>query len=142
MSSSPFPGPVAPESNPPINPDYFQPRVFYISAISLGETTTVTTSVDHDYVVGQFVRLLIPPTYGAQQLHQREGYVISIPADDQVVLNIVSKGGNAFVPSPIYGPTPPQIIATGDINSGQISSSGNVQIKTYIPGSFINISPN
>ena len=142
MSSSPFPGPIAPESNPPINPQYYQPSVFYISAITLGNTTTVTTSVNHNYVIGQLFRLLIPPTYGSVQLNQQQGYVIGIPAADQVVVNINSTKANAFVASPTYGPTPPQIVAIGDQNSGQISSTGNVQINTYIPGSFINISPN
>ena len=142
MSSSPFPGPIAPESNPPINPQYYQPSVFYISAITLGNTTTVTTSVNHNYVIGQLFRLLIPPTYGSVQLNQQQGYVIGIPAADQVVVNINSTKANAFVAVPAYGPTPPQIVAIGDQNSGQISSTGNVQINTYIPGSFINISPN
>ena len=36
--------------------------------------------------------------------------------------------------------TLPQIIAIGDINSGYISSSGNIA-NPLIPGSFINISP-
>jgi hypothetical protein len=144
MSSqfSPFPGPTAPESNPPINPQYYQPSLFYISAIGEGTVTTVTTTVDHNYVIGQLTRLLIPFTYGAQQLNGRQGYVIGIPAANQVTLNIDSTKANAFVPSPSYGPTPPQIAAIGDANSGQISSTGNVQIKTYIPGSFIDISPN
>lgn len=144
MSSqfSPFPGPTAPESNPPINPQYYQPSLFYISAISEGITTTVTTTVNHNYVVGQLTRLLIPFTYGAQQINGRQGYVIGIPAANQVTLNINSTKTDAFVPSPSYGPTPPQIAAIGDVNSGQISSTGTVQIKTYIPGSFIDISPN
>lgn len=144
MSSqfSPFPGPVPPENNPPINSQYYQPGVFFISAISLGAFTTITTTVNHNYVIGQLCRLLIPPTYGAQQLNGMEGYVIQIPAPNQVYLNINSNGGNQFIPNPTYGPTLPQIVATGDVNSGQISSSGNVQINTYIPGSFINISPN
>ena len=144
MSSqfSPFPGPTAPESNPPINPQFYQPSLFYISAISEGIVTTVTTTVDHNYVVGQLTRLLIPFNYGAQQLNGRQGYVIGIPAANHVILNIDSTKTDPFVPSPSYGPTPPQIAAIGDANSGQISSTGNVQIKTYIPGSFIDISPN
>lgn len=135
-------GPIAPENNPPINPQYYQPSVFDISAIALGTSTTVTTSVNHNYVIGQLVKLLIPFTYGSVQLNGQEGYVITIPAANQVVVNIDSTRANSFIASPTYGPTPPQIIAVGDINSGQISSSGNVQINTYIPGSFRDISPN
>jgi hypothetical protein len=142
MSSqySPFPGPTAPESNPPINPQYYQPSVFYISALSTGAITTVTTSVDHNYVIGQLCRLLIPFTYGAQQLNEQEGYVIQIPAANQVAVNINSTKANAFVPSPSYGPTPPQIVAIGDVNSGPINST-NKNNTTFVQGSFINISP-
>jgi hypothetical protein len=134
-------GPIAPENNPPINPQYYQPSVFNISALSYGVMTTVTTAVDHNYVVGQQVRLLIPSPYGAQQLNEQEGTVISIPASDQVVVNINSIGTNPFISVPFYGPTPPQITAIGDINSGQINSNGATNTITYVSGSFINISP-
>ena len=136
------PGPIAPENNPPINPQYYQPSVFNISAISLGVTTTITTSVDHNYVIGQNTRLLIPQTYGSYQLNELTGLVIQIPAADQVVLNINSTGANTFIPSPTYGPTKPQIVAIGDVNSGPVNANGRSSTGTFIQGSFINISPN
>jgi hypothetical protein len=37
--------------------------------------------------------------------------------------------------------TPPQIVAVGDINSGQNMNAGILNLNTYIPGSFINVSP-
>lgn len=140
MNNPFFIGPIAPERNPPINPQYYQPSVFTITDIVLGFTTLVTTSVDHNYVIGQNVRLLIPPTYGSIQLNEQEGLVISIPSDNQVLVTINSVNANSFISSPTYGPTSPQIVAVGDINSGQINTgrSGNL---TYIPGSFIDISP-
>lgn len=134
-------GPIAPERNPPIHPEYYQPRVYNISALTLGSTTTVTTSVDHDYVVGQLIRLLIPVTYGAYQISGQQGYVKSIPADNQVEVTINSQVCNAFVPSPTYGPTLPQIIAIGDCNQGYINPTGRSSSTTTIPGAFINISP-
>lgn len=141
MSNPFFIGPIAPERNPPIHPEYYQPRVFDISAISNGLTTTITTSVNHDYVIGQLVRLFIPSFYGSYPLSGKEGLVISIPAPNQVTLNIVSIYANAFIPTPTYGPTPPQIIAIGDINSGAINAQGRAPLATFIPGSFIDISP-
>lgn len=141
MSQSVFPGPIAPENNPPVNIFNYQPRVFDIAAIVLGTTTLVTTTVNHNYVVGQYVRLLIPSTYGSVQLNEQPGFVTSIPAANEVVIDINSTNANAFIPSPSYGPTPPQIVAIGDVNGGQINTSGRVSNKTYIPGSFINISP-
>jgi len=136
--SSPIP--FNPSINLPIHADYYAPRVFDISSLSLGSTTTVTTSVDHDYVVGQLVRILIPNAYGSFQISGQQGYVISIPAANQVVVNINSTNANSFNASPTFGPTPPQIAAIGDVNTGQINT-GRTGNLTYIPGSFINISP-
>lgn len=132
--------PFNPSINLPIHPEYYQPRVFDITAISLGATTTVTTSADHDYVIGQLIRLHIPKAYGSFQLSGTVGYVIAIPAADEVVVDINSTNVNPFIASPTYGPTLPQIAAIGDINTGQINT-GRTGNLTYIPGSFINISP-
>ena len=145
MSGYPFSGPIAPESNPEIEPEWFQPSVFTITAISYGATTTVTNSssfgVDNNYVIGQRVRLVIPYQYGSYQISGQEAYVISLPDTNQVELNInTSIGVDPFIPSPTYGPTPPQIVAIGDINSG-VTNSSRTNNSTVIPGSFINISP-
>lgn len=141
-----FIGPIAPERNPRIEPQYFQPSLFPITAISYGATTTVTTAsafgVNNNYVIGQLVRFNIPKTYGAQQLNGQEGYVVNIPGANQVSVGInTSIGYDAFIATPGYGPTPPQIAALGDINSGTINSQGRINNGTTIPGSFINISP-
>lgn len=143
--SSPIVGPIAPYNNPPIEPQFYQPSQFFISNITFGQTTTVTTSVNHNYVIGQLIRLLFPSKYGCGQLNEQTGYVISIPAANQVTINLYSVGTDAFIASPTFLPfqsqTPPQIVAVGENNSGQINNSGRVNIKTYIPGSFQNISP-
>lgn len=156
MSQSIFPGPIAPENNPPIEPQWFQPSLFPITAISYGINTTITTGtafgVTNNYVIGQLVRMNIPFPYGAQQLNGQEAYVIGIPGPNQVTINInTSIGYNPFISSPSNATTPPQIVAVGDINSGQINSTviqiqyppTNLTIEegTYVPGSFINISP-
>ena len=139
MSQSIFPGPTAPENNPPINPQYYLPRVFNISAITLGINTVVTTSVNHNYVIGQLVRLLIPLTYGSFQLNEKIGYVTNIPAANQVQVDINSQNANVFQ---IGGTTTPaQIVAVGDVNTGVINIQGRINNGTFIPGSFINISP-
>lgn len=151
MSSNITPGPIAPQNNPPIMPDFYLPRVFYIEAIQTGATTLITTTLPHNYVVGQTVRLLIPPTYGARLLNEQQGTVISIPAPNQVETTIYSVGVQPFIPSPSYGPTPPQIIPIGNINNGGINTVINQgysnrttqvpQTICFIPGSFIDVSP-
>lgn len=134
-------GPTAPENNPPINPQYFQPSLFDISALVLGVNTLVTTSVNHNYVLGQNVRLLIPNTYGSIQINERQGIVIAIPAPNQVLVDINSIGADLFIAAPSYGPTKPQIAAIGDVNSGPINANGRKNNGTFISGSFLNISP-
>lgn len=131
--------PIPAYQNVPIEPQNYQPRRFVISAITLGSTTLVTTTQNMDYVVGQLVRLIIPPSYGSRQLNETQGYVLSIPAPNQVVLSINSASADAFVNS--MAPTQAQILAIGDINSGSLNSNGRRNNGTFIPGSFINISP-
>lgn len=136
----PFPGPIPPYTNPPIEPQYYQPSRFVISNVTLGQTTIVTTIEDMNYVLGQVVRLVIPPTFGCRQLNEDQGVVISFPALNEVELNIdSSRNVDAYIAS--SATTPAQILAIGDINSGQINSNGIFKTITYIPGSFINISP-
>lgn len=137
--------PIPLYQNLPIEPQFYQPKMFFISAISLGVLTVVTTSVDHDYVIAQEVRLLIPNKYGSRGLNEKKAYVVSIPAADQVTLDIDSNGVDAFIPNPTFitfeSKTLPQIVAIGDINFGAINASGRINQGTFIPGSFINISP-
>lgn len=134
-------GPVAPYNNVAVNPQYYQPSQFFITAITRGMATTVTISVNDNYVIGQLVRFIIPEPYGIIQLNEQTGYVISLPAANQVIVDINSLNMDAFIPSPAKpGKTKPQILAVGDTNTGQINT-GRTGNKTYIPGSFINISP-
>lgn len=132
--------PIPAYSNVPIKSSYYQPSRFVISDVSLGITTTVTTSEDMNYVIGQEVRLLIPPSFGCIQLNGLSGYVLSIPDTNEVELSIdSSQNVDQFISS--SATTQAQIVAIGDINSGVISSSGRDIPTTNIPGSFINISP-
>lgn len=134
-------GPIAPENNPPINPQFYQPGVFNISAISNGPTTIVTTTATHNYVIGQEVRFLISQLYGERQLNEKTGFVIAIPASNQVTVNIDSTFFDSFTANLISGTTQPQIVAIGDANSGPINATGRTNNGTFIPGSFIDISP-
>lgn len=141
--SSPFPGPTPAYNNPPINPEYYQPSRFEISSITFGRTTLVTTSEEYNYVIGQVVRIEIPFLYGAQEISGKQGYVISLPSTTQFEVEIDSTNASAFNPSPSTptGYSVPQVVAIGDVNSGQVNM-GRSNNLTYIPGSFINISPN
>lgn len=133
-----YPTPIY--QNLPINSDYYSPSQFFISAISLGLTTTITTTLNNNYAIGQQIRLIIPPTFGCRQLNGSTGIVINIPGLNQVTVNIDSSNNvDAFVLS--SATTQAQILAIGDINNGAISTNGpNISVVTP-PGAFINISP-
>ena len=131
--------PIPPYQNVPIHPEFYQPRRFVIEAITLGQTTLVTTTTDHDYVIGQQIRFIIPYHYGTRQLNEVSGYVISIPAADQVSVDVNSYNMDQFIDANL--PTKAQILAIGDVNTGQINNYGRIRQRTYIPGSFRNISP-
>lgn len=140
MSGTVISYPIPPYSNVPIEAQYYQPSRFVISAVALGSSTTVTTSTDHNYVIGQLVRLIIPPTFGCRQLNEQTGYVLSIPASNQIELSInSSQNVDPYVAS--TATTVAQTFGIGDGNSGQINSSGRINLNTNIPGSYINISP-
>jgi hypothetical protein len=143
-------GPVAPYSNLPIKPQWFQPSQFDITAITFGVTTVVTmangtNNVTPNYVIGQLVRLVIPAKYGSTQLNGQSGFVISAPSASQVEIAIYSLGTDPFIASPTFLPyqsqTPAQILAMGNIAGGQINSSGRINLGTTIPGAFQNVSP-
>ena len=141
---SPISGPIAYLNNVPINPQWYSPRKQFIINIDLGQTTTVTMDTkgaNTEFVIGQTCRLIIPPANGCRQLNESQGNVISIIEPNQVVLNIDSSQNiDPFVSN--AGTTQPQILAIGDVNQGAINSNGRMQNGTFIPGSFIDISPN
>lgn len=141
FSQTIYPGPTPPYTNLPINAQFYKPSTFYISNISLGIMTIITTSTDHNYVIGQLVSLVIPSNYGSYQLNGQLAFVIGIPTSNQVILDLNSTNVDPFISSPAFIGTPPQIVAIGDINSGLISSTGRVNPNTAMPGSFQNISP-
>ena len=132
--------PIPAYQNAPINAQFYSPSRFVISAIALGVTTIVTTTVNHNYVVGQQVRLIIPPAYGSIQLNEAQGYVLSLPASNKVELSINSL---VYVDPFISASSPqilPQILAIGDVLSGA-TNSNSLNLATTIPGAFENISP-
>ncbi len=132
-------GPIPPYQNLPIEPQNYNPSRFTIASISLGQTTIVTATVNMDYVVGQLTRLIIPPYFGCRQLNEALSYVISLPSDNSVELDLDSSTDiDPYIAAST--PTPAQILPVGDVNMGIISSTGRNIPTTSIPGSFINVS--
>ncbi len=132
--------PIPLYQNVPIQPQNYKPRRWVISDISLGQTTVITTTTDMDYEIGQEIRLLIPPSFGSFQLNGLRGFVLSIPASDQVEVSINSSGANSFIASTAITQSA-EILAIGDVNTGVTNTNGRTNQRTDVPGSFINISP-
>ena len=132
-------GPIPPYNNPPIQPYHYRPRRFVIASITLGQETMVTTNDPMDYVIGQLIRLLIPPGFGCVQLNELTGYVVDIVDAYNVIVTIDSSiDVNQFISA--TSKQQPQIIPVGDVNNGVISNTGaNIPI-TGVLGAFINIS--
>ncbi len=134
--------PIPAYQNLPIESQFYQPSRFVISDVALGATTTITTTTDVNYVIGQQVRLLIPPSFGCYQLNESQGYVLSLPAPDEVEISIdSSQNVDPYIASSSTTCVA-QILPIGDLNFGAINATGRVNTGTFIPGSFINISPN
>jgi hypothetical protein len=134
-----FPTPIY--QNVPIREDFYKPKRFDIEEITLGRTTIVETTEDHDYVIGQQVRLIIPPSSGCIQLNEITAYVIEIPSQIEVRLDIDTSFGVDQYSTSTNPIVLAQILAIGDINQGAINANGRFNTSTLIPGSFQNISP-
>ena len=121
-------------------PYLYAPGVAYISAISTGATTTVTTSAPHNFVAGQEIAFRIPSAYGMVELNSLPnsstpgspvyGYVISVTNSTVFVCNINSTAYTAYnsniAVSSVPGSNFPQVVAVGDVNSGGVViSSGS-----------------
>ena len=125
----------------------YVPGQLVISAITTGSTTTVSTSSNHNLVVGQEVGFYIPSVWGTVQLNELPnsqipgspiyGYVTSVSSNTQFVCSINSTGYTAFNSNPTVaqaiGLTFPQVWAVGDVNSGGTAYSGGA---LYPPPSF------
>jgi len=119
-------------------PFLYAPGVSYIEAISLGATTTVTTTAAHNYVVGQEIAFRIPSAWGTVELNSLPNglipgsplyYIVtSVTSATQFVCNAVSTGMSAFNTNQPIASVPglqfPQVVAVGDVNTGGVQYSG------------------
>lgn len=130
-------------------PNLYLPGNRFITAItSSGVNTVVTTSVNHNMVVGQEIAFTIPPQWGMTQLDQAaiaaanpqtKIYIISVTANT-LTCNINSSAFTAFAyPTSAIaalGLTFPQVTPIGDQNSGG-SAPGGILTSLTIPGAYL-----
>lgn len=147
-------GQTVPTVKKVLYPFLYLPQDNVISSITLGATTTVATTMYHNFEVGQEIAFRIPQFWGTTQLNSLPnpiipgspiyGYVTSITDNWTFVCNINSTSFTTFVQNTTAGPTVtastiigltyPQVLAVGDVNTG-----GNLITATsplYPPPSF------
>ncbi len=137
-------------------PFLYVPEDNVVTAVTTGTTTTVTTSMYHNFEVGQEIAFRIPGSasnaafWGPTQLNSLPdilipgspiyGYVVSITDNWTFVCNINSTGFTAFTnnstmtSATLAGLSYPQVLSVGDVNTG-----GNLITSTsslYPPPSF------
>jgi hypothetical protein len=125
-------------------PYLYLPGVNFIEAITTGSTTTVVTTTNHNYVVGQEIAFRIPTVWGTTQLNSLPnnlipgspmyGFVTSITNNTTFVCNINSTGYTAFNTNQpvasVSGQQFPQVVAVGDVNTGGVQYTGG---SNYYP---------
>jgi len=113
-------------------PFLYPPQDNVISALTLASTTTVVTTMYHNFEVGQEIAFRIPSSWGTTQLNSLPnatipgspiyGYVTSITDNWTFVCSINSTSFTAFNTNQTIASVPglsfPQVLAVGDVNTG------------------------
>lgn len=74
----------------------FQPAVRLVDDVTKADPALITTSFDHDYIIGTTVRFYIPDTYGMYQLNHLVGEILTIPTTDTFTVSIDTRDFNTF----------------------------------------------
>lgn len=108
-----------------INPNpTFRPQRMFITSITQANPAVITTSVDHNYVTGLIVCLVIPTAAGMSQINNKT-VEITVTGDDTFSVAIDS---TAF--DPYVDPADPnncgQVSPVGEINSILTMATKNI----------------
>ena len=132
-------------------PFLYLPEDNVVSFITLGSTTTIGTTMYHNFEVGQEVAFRIPSFWGTTQLNSLPnvlipgspvyGVVVSLTDNWTFVVNINSSSFTAFTDnatmaaSTLPGLSYPQVLAVGNYNSGGnlISSTSSLYPSPSFP---------
>ena len=106
----------------------YMPAMRVIAGISNGFPATVTTTVNHGYIVGTIVRLDIAPTGGMLQANQMTGTILSVPTLTTFTLSIDTTNFDTFVVPSVFPPgyNDSQCTPVGEINGILTAAVQNV----------------
>lgn len=106
-------------------PELWLPRQKFITAITRGSSTVVSTSTDHGYSVGQIVSLQVPAEFGSVELNGRSGRVSAINSSLEFTVDIDSSAATAFA-FPASGAVPFSFAMVEPAGSKTTLAQGNV----------------
>ena len=75
--------------------DIFYPRTRVISKITLGVTTVIAMTVNHDFAVGDIVRVVVPDQFGTKEINNVAATITAI-TDGTITVDYDSTGFTAF----------------------------------------------
>lgn len=102
----------------------YRPAMRVVDSITNAENAVITTTFDHGYLSGTYVRLYIPVTYGMQQAQHATG-PITVTGDTTFTMDLNTSTFDAFaVPSPQYQYA--QVVPIGELNSMLTAAFQNV----------------
>jgi hypothetical protein len=105
----------------------FQPAMRIVTAITLSNPASVTTSFPHNYNSGIILRIDIPPGYGMQQINQQVG-TIAVTSATTFDININTTSYDALTTPTTYREMAqlPQCVPVGEINQLLTNAVRNV----------------
>lgn len=113
----------------------YQPAMRTITAITNAFPALVTTNINHNYVTGQWVRIIVPETFGMVQINKMQGY-ITVTSPTQFTIELDTIPFDAFVvpADRVYpeGPTS-QVQYAQVIPIGERYNQFNAAVKNVLP---------
>lgn len=117
----------------------FYPRRFTLINVSAAANAVVTTSIPHNYKVGQLVRFSIPAVSGMIQLDGLTGSIVSITSPTIFVVNIDTSAFTAFTfPTVAQQPSLyPQVVPVGEDTAQALLSAVDILTDATVNIGFL-----
>lgn len=106
----------------------FLPAAKIINNITQANPAVVTTTTDHGYLSGLFVRIIIPYTGSMEQVNDKI-YEITVLNNTDFSIPVDSRNFDAFNTAPLWLLTPiqeAQVIPVAEINSSLSQAEENI----------------
>ncbi|CAB4127796.1 hypothetical protein UFOVP97_42 [uncultured Caudovirales phage] len=111
----------------------FNPALATIVSISQATNATVQTDFPHTFIVGQYIKFIIPISYGMIQLNNMTGLILSTGTGSSFfIIDIDTTGFDTFT-VPANPQQSAQAIPTGELATQFYGANVNVLATPYPP---------